>query len=496
MSDAKKIEKTSPLYWVHVVIGLLLMIGFPQLDPIEPITEVGMWIGGIFLGMVYLWSALDSIWPSILGLLLIALYSGYTGPEVTGYNAVKQVFGAAVGSDTVICILFGMVLFGAIQQFGCTKYLARFFLTRKCFMGRPYVFLFVVFVASFFISGFTMPIASLLILWSLMIETLKEFGYKKDDKIIWVSVFGIYLASTLGQPLFPFRGAALGITGAFTAITGESVNYSSYILYNLIISAIILLIFLAFIKFIVRPDVTKMKAITPEYFKKNTLPPMNIQQKSILITCFVFIFLLLIPNFLPADWAIKQILESYNSIGIFSICLIVLMIIPIKGKSLFAFKEIAKNGVSWDIFFMVAAAMYICNAVSDDVTGIKQFLVQILQPLLGNKPDLIFVMILIAFIIITTNFANNAGMAIIIMPIVVAFSGQYPDVPTTALCMTITMAAFVALLTPAASPFCAMMHANKEYISFKQIIILGLPVCVIALIIYTVVGFPIAKLLF
>lgn len=48
MSDAKKIEKTSPLYWVHVVIGLLLMIGFPQLDPIEPITEVGMWIGGIF----------------------------------------------------------------------------------------------------------------------------------------------------------------------------------------------------------------------------------------------------------------------------------------------------------------------------------------------------------------------------------------------------------------------------------------------------------------
>jgi len=184
-----------------------------------------------------------------------------------------------------------------------------------------------------------------------------------------------------------------------------------------------MLIFLAFIKFIVRPDVTKMKAITPEYFKKNTLPPMNIQQKAILITCFIFIFLLLIPNFLPADWAIKQILESYNSIGIFSICLIVLMIIPIKGKSLFAFKEIAKNGVSWDIFFMVAAAMYICNAVSDDVTGIKQFLVQILQPLLGNKPDLIFVMILIAFVIITTNFANNAGMAIIIMPIVVAFSG-------------------------------------------------------------------------
>ena len=64
---AKAPAKTSPWYWFHVAVGLLIMIGFPQLGPFEPITETGMWVAGIFIGMVYLWSALDSIWPSLLG---------------------------------------------------------------------------------------------------------------------------------------------------------------------------------------------------------------------------------------------------------------------------------------------------------------------------------------------------------------------------------------------------------------------------------------------
>ena len=152
--------KTSPWYWFHVAVGLLFMIGFPQLGPFEPITETGMWIAGIFIGMVYLWSTLDSIWPSLLGLLLVALYSGYLGTEVTGYAAVKAVFLNAIGSDTVITVLLGMILFGGIEYVGCTKYLARFFLTRKIFTGRPYVFLFVVFFCAYFISGFTLAIST------------------------------------------------------------------------------------------------------------------------------------------------------------------------------------------------------------------------------------------------------------------------------------------------------------------------------------------------
>lgn len=172
------------------------------------------------------------------------------------------------------------------------------------------------------------------------------------------------------------------------------------------------------------------------------------------------------------------------------------MILPFKDGHIMDFKAVGRKAVSWDIFFLVASAMYVCNALSDDMTGVKPFLVQTLQPLLGDKPDMLFVLILLAFALITTNFANNTGMAIVLMPVVAAFADQYPNVPATAVCMSIGMMVFVALLTPAASPYCAMLHAKKDAISFNQIMLLGLPMCLIALLAYTFIGYPIAKILF
>jgi sodium-dependent dicarboxylate transporter 2/3/5 len=77
-----------------------------------------------------------------------------------------------------------------------------------------------------------------------------------------------------------------------------------------------------------------------------------------------------------------------------------------------------------------------------------------------------------------------------------AFADQYPTVNTVVICMSITMMVFVALMTPAASPYCGMMHARTDAISLKEITKLGAPMCILAVVIYTFIGFPIANLLF
>ena len=145
---------------------------------------------------------------------------------------------------------------------------------------------------------------------------------------------------------------------------------------------------------------------------------------------------------------------------------------------------------------MVGAAVYAANAVSNKATGITAFLLAYLQPLLGDKPVFVFVFLLLAFALITTNFANNAGMAVVLLPVVMAFADQYPTVNTVVICMSITMMVFVAILTPAASPYCGMLHARTDAVSLKEIIKLGFPMCVIAVLVYTFVGFPIANILF
>jgi sodium-dependent dicarboxylate transporter 2/3/5 len=214
----------------------------------------------------------------------------------------------------------------------------------------------------------------------------------------------------------------------------------------------------------------------------------------VMIVCYVSA--LLLPSFLPKTFFLTQWLNKLGVLGITILCVVVLMILQDNGKPVLQYGLVSKKCFNWGIFFMVGAAVYGANAVSNQATGITTFLLEVLQPLLGGKPVFVFIFLLLAFAIITTNFANNAGMAVVLLPVVMAFADQYPTVNTVVICMSITMMVFVALMTPAASPYCGMMHARTDAISLKEITKLGAPMCILAVVIYTFIGFPIANLLF
>ena len=46
---------SAPAYYLHAVVCLLIMFGFGQLPPVEPLTPLGMNLIGIFLGVLYGW---------------------------------------------------------------------------------------------------------------------------------------------------------------------------------------------------------------------------------------------------------------------------------------------------------------------------------------------------------------------------------------------------------------------------------------------------------
>ena len=86
------VRKASLKEWAHTIIGLALMFGIPLLPPIDPITEIGMQIGGIFIGAIYLWSTVGTFWPSLIAIIalgftdyadmytMFAAFSGYLPP--------------------------------------------------------------------------------------------------------------------------------------------------------------------------------------------------------------------------------------------------------------------------------------------------------------------------------------------------------------------------------------------------------------------------------
>lgn len=161
-----------------------------------------------------------------------------------------------------------------------------------------------------------------------------------------------------------------------------------------------------------------------------------------------------------------------------------------------SYRDIAKTSISWEIIFIVAAAVYVCNSVAQEQTGLKEFIVQALTPVLGNKPSFVFVGILLLVAVVTANFANNAGMASILIPIALAFGDMYPDVPMIAVCMSICMIVFITGATPAGSPYAAMLHGQKDKITFKQIETCAIPMCFIGWMLYTFIGYPFAIFVF
>ena len=98
MSEAKKVNK---MFFIHSIIGLVLMFGIQYIPPIEPITKIGMQIGGIFIGAIYLWSTVGLFWPSLITIIALAF---------TDYTDMYGMFSAFSGYLPLL-MLFCMIFF-------------------------------------------------------------------------------------------------------------------------------------------------------------------------------------------------------------------------------------------------------------------------------------------------------------------------------------------------------------------------------------------------
>ena len=85
------------IYWLNTAITLLLMFGIGYLEPWGSLEPLGMKVLGIFLGMLWGWTTIGFVWPSMLGLLALGL---------SGYQSVSAAIGAGFGAtnNTVLCI--------------------------------------------------------------------------------------------------------------------------------------------------------------------------------------------------------------------------------------------------------------------------------------------------------------------------------------------------------------------------------------------------------
>lgn len=469
-------------YYMHSLIGIAIMFGFGHIAPPEPITAVGMQALGIFLGLIYLWSFVGTLWPSLLGLVALGLSSN-----------MSTVFSMSMGNDIVVQIIFIMALVGALEYWGITNYTAQWFITRKINQGRPWVFSFMFILATYVLAALTNAMTTIVLAWSILYDILEKLDYKRGDKYSVVMVVGVIYASCLGLAALPFKSVPLIILGAFQKASGLQVDYLQYMALIVSTSLICLIIYMLIAAFIIKPDVTLLKHANIEIFGK--LEKLNSPQKIVSVVMLVCILAMLIPSILPKTLGLTILLNKMTATGIVITGVVVLVLWKYDGAPLLKFKQIAGETIAWNLVFLAAAAMAVSSAITAEGTGIKDFLQSMLMPIFSGKTPLMFMLTLIVLSMILTNIMHNAVVGLIFMPIIYSISIEI-GANSIAAAVLITLCLHVALLTPAASPSGALLHGNREWVPAKQAYLYSILLVLISFFVIVVYGIPVSNIIF
>lgn len=459
MEASKKVGTIrSKSYRINAVIGILIMLCGWVIPPQGPITEVGMRVLGVFVGMIYLFSTCEVSWPSLLGILLLSL---------TGYCDLSKAAAASLGHTVVFQSIGAYIVAGTLNHYGVTEYIARWILSRKLLKGRPFLFTFIFLLCPWFIAIFTGSIAVIILFWAIFYGITDMVGYKKGDAFVSAVIVGVPLAQQLGGSIAPIRSWQLTLANLYAdAVSPLALN--KFMGVSIPLTLIAIFLYVVAMKTVLKCDFKKLKDFDVSTIGNAT--PMSTRQKIVLwvnaITFALVLFTPMLPN--NGSALVKFLNNSLGSAGFFTLGAIALCLIWMKGgESVINFVEVTSKCIQWSVLLMIGATMAISSAIVDSELGFMAWITEVLTPVFDGKSGLFLIMFATIVMFILTNMASNIGVGTMMIPIVapfVATTGANPQLLGTLM----IMACCWAMLLPGASAPAALYHSNDEWLSKKD----------------------------
>lgn len=461
---------------LHGAVMLVLIIGAHFISPISTVTPVGMQLVGIFLAMLYGWSTCGLLWPSLLGIIGIALSDICT---------IKEFLALSFGNETIVFILFVFIFTGVISEVGLIDYIANKMISFKFLNGRPWLFSFFILLGTYIASGFVNMFAAVIIFWGIIYIVAERFGFEKYDRYPTVMIMGVCFTSLIGGCLMPYKPVTLVVLKAYSQAAGVPMDFLKYICFSVPITLLVLVFYILACRFVLRTDIKALKQINVD-FADPTLLTLTKKQKVAVGLLGIFIFLMVSPNLLPETFFLARLINKLGNVGCLFGLLVVMHWIKFNGEPMADFAKLGKH-ISWDIYLVMAFVIPFASLFTSEVTGIKTFIIALMKPLLVGRSELVFMVISLALATILTNFANNMVVGAIFATLIVTIGGGMGiDVaPVIAvLCICINL----AMVTPAASPAAAMAFANTNWCKAADVYKYSIVLVIVILVLLIPIG--------
>lgn len=385
-------------------------------------------------------------------------------------------------------LMFVMVF----ERLGGTEFLATWFITRKILKGKPLLFNFMFLFAAFLI-GMLNGIAACLLFYNILYQICDKVGYEKHSKYPILMILGITFMSMFGSVSHSLMGSPLILASAFKAASGIELSLIDFLKVCWIFSIFLNFIFCIAVKFVFRCDLKPLIEIDIESVVNMEALKMTPQLKVMFGLVLILIIGIGGGALLPAAWRLTQVLNALGLLGIVMILLGFMTYLRVQGEVLFDFRKYS-NGIQWDCLFICAVVMPMSGMLTMEGTGINDFISSILGNFLAGLPPTIFVAVALFIAMVLTNFGNNVSICILLMPVVISVCNTTGFDPRP-IYMCMIFAVHLAMLTPGACPYAALVWGNTEWISPKEIYKYVPVIMLIFYICIVIVGYNWAKLM-
>lgn len=475
--------KDNKIYRLIIIPICILLSLFGKYIPTNNVlTMDAMGVICIFASSLILWLTIGIDWPSLLCIFSLGFL------DSLGFSKVFQL---SFGNSTWIFLIFTFICTYALSKTSLIKRIALFFINLKLAKKSTYSFINFFLLSVLLLGLFISPTVLFVIILPILKKIFELSNIEKGDKIAKVLMAGLGFTISISSGMTP-------IAHVFPLLAFNAANIEmSPILYmgvaipvGLIIFILMLIIFK-----MIKLDKNKLKNVNIDELKKD-LEPITKKDIITLIIFIVVIILWIIPS-LFKDISI----DFYNSINKYGTAMppllgvILLSIIRIDNKPIIEIGDAFKNGVPWGNLMMCAATLVLGSALMNDSIGIKSVLQETLGNSLNGVPQIILLIVFVAWASLQTNLSSNMVTATLVATIASSvLISINSSLNMTTIIALIGMNASFAYATPPSMPHIAII-AGSEYCDTKFVLIYGSILMIISILISLLIGYPLGSVI-
>ena len=467
----------------------LLSLGLPQVDGgvLVEVTRMGMIATMIFLGVVYLWTFVDTLWPGFLGLLMLIF---------CGYAPANQILTMFFGNPMVVMIFFLMIFASAIVHSNIAAWLARWLMTKP---GVLIIDAATLLVGTYCVS-FLDQVTACFLMWPILFSIFEETGYKKGDGYVSIMTVYVVIAILCSFATDPFKGGAFYLLVNLQSLAaGDSgmavpvLNTAAYLVFGVAISLCSIAMLLLLMRFVFRVNVSPLLRLNVAALKKEPLPPLTANQKILLAVFFFYAMWLLLPSLIGKENAVGAFLTR-NTMAGSAVAVLLICIIPVKGRPV-ADICVSNAVYPWRVFFLIAFAMLLGGAMTAKGTNVALWMECAMRSMLSGFSVSALTIAVILLGISLTNFCNSVVLGLVLTPVLLAVSHAF-GFSAAPIMACFIFAVLIAACTPAASPFAALLFGNTKWVSKTDMIKHSVIASAVVAGVIIIVGMPLASLIF